>query len=64
MSTTPTPEGRLSVSGAPNLPPGFADTFTSRFVDTGSCGCTRSSEVTARPCCWSMAGRRPGTRGG
>jgi|SRR4051794_25152415 pimeloyl-ACP methyl ester carboxylesterase len=31
----PTPEGRGSVSGAPNLPAGFTDTFTSRYVDTG-----------------------------
>src|ERR1035441_4539193 len=31
----PTPEGRGSVSGAPNLPAGVADTFTSRYVDTG-----------------------------
>jgi pimeloyl-ACP methyl ester carboxylesterase len=31
----PTPEGPGSVSGAPNLPDGFADTFTSRYVDTG-----------------------------
>ena len=29
------PEGPGSVSGAPNLPEGFADTFTSRFIDTG-----------------------------
>jgi pimeloyl-ACP methyl ester carboxylesterase len=29
------PEGPGSVSGAPNLPVGFADTFTSRYVDTG-----------------------------
>ena len=29
------PEGPGSVSGAPNLPEGFADTFTSRYVDTG-----------------------------
>jgi pimeloyl-ACP methyl ester carboxylesterase len=29
------PEGPGSVSGAPNLPAGFADTFTSRFVQTG-----------------------------
>jgi pimeloyl-ACP methyl ester carboxylesterase len=29
-----TPEGPLSVSGAPNLPEGFADTFTSRYIDT------------------------------
>jgi pimeloyl-ACP methyl ester carboxylesterase len=35
MSTSPTPEGPGSASGAPNLPAGFADTFTSRFVDTG-----------------------------
>jgi len=31
----PTPQGPGSVSGAPNLPVGFADTFTSRFVDAG-----------------------------
>jgi pimeloyl-ACP methyl ester carboxylesterase len=31
----PTPEGPGSVSGAPNLPAGFAETFTSRYVDTG-----------------------------
>jgi pimeloyl-ACP methyl ester carboxylesterase len=29
------PEGPGSVSGAPNLAPGFTDTFTSRYVDTG-----------------------------
>jgi len=34
-SHTIIPEGPGSVSGAPNLPAGFADTFTSRFVDTG-----------------------------
>src|SRR3954447_16088480 len=33
-SVTP-PEGPGSVSQAPNLPAGFADTFTSRYVDTG-----------------------------
>jgi pimeloyl-ACP methyl ester carboxylesterase len=31
----PTPKGPGSVSGAPNLPAGFTDTFTSRFVDAG-----------------------------
>src|SRR4029450_1689269 len=31
----PTPEGPGSVSGAPHLPAGFTDTFTSRYVDTG-----------------------------
>jgi pimeloyl-ACP methyl ester carboxylesterase len=35
MNTSPTPEGPGSVSGAPNLPAGFAGTFTSRYVDTG-----------------------------
>jgi pimeloyl-ACP methyl ester carboxylesterase len=30
----PTPEGPGSVSGAPNLPSGFTDTFTSRYIDT------------------------------
>jgi pimeloyl-ACP methyl ester carboxylesterase len=34
MSSTAIPEGPGSVSGAPNLPAGFADAFTSRFVDT------------------------------
>ena len=35
MNTSPTPQGPGSVSGAPNLPAGFAGTFTSRYVDTG-----------------------------
>jgi pimeloyl-ACP methyl ester carboxylesterase len=35
MSTASIPEGLGSVSGAPNLPEGFAETFTSRFVDVG-----------------------------
>jgi len=35
MDTSPTPQGPGSVSGAPNLPAGFTDTFTSRYVDTG-----------------------------
>ena len=34
-SPLPSPEGPGSVSRAPNLPEGFSDTFTSRFVDTG-----------------------------
>ena len=34
-SALPIPEGPGSVSGAPNLPAGFTDTFTSRYVDTG-----------------------------
>ena len=34
-STRLTPEGPGSVSGAPNLPAGFADTFTGRYIDTG-----------------------------
>ena len=58
------PKGPGSVSGAPNLPAGFTDTFTSRYVDTGTCACTPSSAATARRCCWSTAGPRPGTRGG
>jgi pimeloyl-ACP methyl ester carboxylesterase len=29
------PEGPGSVSGAPNVPKGFTDTFASRYVDTG-----------------------------
>jgi len=35
MNSTSTPQGPGSISGAPNLPQGFADTFSSRFVDTG-----------------------------
>jgi pimeloyl-ACP methyl ester carboxylesterase len=35
MSSSPAPEGPGSVSGAPNLPAGFAGTFTSRYVDAG-----------------------------
>jgi len=35
MSSTSTPEGRGSVSGAPGLPDGFTETFISRFVDIG-----------------------------
>jgi len=35
MSSSPTPEGPGSVSGAPNLPAGFAGTFTSRYIDAG-----------------------------
>jgi pimeloyl-ACP methyl ester carboxylesterase len=31
----PVPEGPGSASGAPNLPAGFSDTFTSRYIDTG-----------------------------
>jgi hypothetical protein len=31
----PAPEGPGSVSGAPNLPAGFTDTFTSRYIDAG-----------------------------
>jgi len=31
----PTPEGPGSVSGAPNLPAEFTDTFTSRYIDAG-----------------------------
>jgi pimeloyl-ACP methyl ester carboxylesterase len=35
VNTSSTPIGPGSVSGAPGLPAGFADTFTSRFVDAG-----------------------------
>jgi pimeloyl-ACP methyl ester carboxylesterase len=35
LSSSPTPEGPASVSGAPNLPEGFTDTFTSRYVEAG-----------------------------
>jgi pimeloyl-ACP methyl ester carboxylesterase len=35
MISPSTPAGPGSVSGAPNLPAGFTDTFTSRYIDTG-----------------------------
>ena len=35
MSSSPYPVGPGSVSGAPNLPAAFTDTFTSRYIDTG-----------------------------
>jgi pimeloyl-ACP methyl ester carboxylesterase len=37
MNTTilPTPQGPGSVAGAPNLPAGFADTFSGRYIDVG-----------------------------
>jgi len=35
MSSSSTPEGPGSVSGAPNLPDRFTGTFTSRYVDAG-----------------------------
>jgi pimeloyl-ACP methyl ester carboxylesterase len=35
MNSTSTPTGPGSVTGAPNLPDGFAETFTSHYVDTG-----------------------------
>jgi pimeloyl-ACP methyl ester carboxylesterase len=34
MTSSPSPEGSGSVSGAPDLPEGFTGTFTSRYVDT------------------------------
>jgi hypothetical protein len=41
-----TPGGPGSVSGAPNLPEGFTDVFTSRYVDTGQ---LRQHVVTGGP---------------
>jgi pimeloyl-ACP methyl ester carboxylesterase len=35
MNPASIPEGPGSVSGAPNLPAGFADTFSSRYIDAG-----------------------------
>ena len=34
--TNTTPDGPGSLSGAPNLPAGFTETFESRFIDTGA----------------------------
>ena len=36
MTSPSMPEGPGSVSGAPNLPAGFTDTFTSRYIDSGN----------------------------
>jgi hypothetical protein len=44
------PVGPGSVSGAPSLPADFTNTFESRYVDTATCVCTRSSAATARRC--------------
>ena len=35
MSPSPSPEGPLAVAGAPNLPAGFTETFTSHYIDAG-----------------------------
>ena len=35
MASASIPEGEGSVSGAPDLPDGFTDTFTSRYVEAG-----------------------------
>src|SRR6476660_1353562 len=35
MSPTSIPDGPGAVSGAPSLPGGFAETFTSRLIDAG-----------------------------
>src|SRR6476646_11815605 len=35
MSSSPIPQGPGSVSGAPGLPAGFGDTYSSRYVDAG-----------------------------
>ena len=35
MNSPSTPKGPGSVSMAPNLPAGFNDMFTSRYIDTG-----------------------------
>jgi pimeloyl-ACP methyl ester carboxylesterase len=35
VNSSSTPEGPGSVSGAPNLPEGFTDSFTSQYIDAG-----------------------------
>jgi pimeloyl-ACP methyl ester carboxylesterase len=35
MTSSQTPQGPGSVTGAPNLPAGFTDTFESRYIDAG-----------------------------
>jgi len=63
MSSASTPEGPGSVSGAPNLPAGFTDTFTSRYIDTGELRLHAVTGGDGRRCCWCTAGPRPGTPG-
>jgi hypothetical protein len=63
MSSAPTPEGPGSVSGAPQLPDGFADTFTSRYVDIGAPRLHAVIGGDGPRCCWCTAGPRPGTPG-
>jgi hypothetical protein len=58
-----TPEGPGSVSGAPNLPAGFTDTFTSRYIDTGELRQHAVIGGEGRRCCWCTADPRPGTPG-
>jgi len=48
----PTPEGPGSVSGAPNLPAGFTDTFASRYVDAGALRLHAVIGGNGPPLCW------------
>jgi hypothetical protein len=45
----PTPAGAGSVCGAPNLPAGFTDTFTNRYVDAGEPSEQRKSRPLTMP---------------
>ena len=63
MTPSPTPEGPGSVSGAPNLPAGFADMFRSRYVDIGGLSLHAVVAARARRYSWFTDGPRPGTRG-
>ena len=47
----PIPEGPGSVSGAPNLPEGFVDTFTSQYVEVGDLRLHAVIGATGRRCC-------------
>ena len=54
-----------TVSGVPGLPDGFAGTFEARLTDVDGVRLhTVSGGDGPRRCCWSAAGRRPGTPGG
>ena len=52
------PEGPGSVSGAPNLPAGFTDTFTSRYIDTGAPRLRAVIGGEGRRCCRCASGPR------
>jgi hypothetical protein len=62
MSSSPPacrPRKAGSVSGAPNFPAGFTDSFSSRYIDTEFClGMALSTQPRRRPSASSLDRRR------